>query len=321
MPTFQKNAQRVAKQGRFLYNRYGPSLLILISILGTVTLGWYGASLIWPNIVAWPPWALGAAPGEETPTTFDFAIYNINGTVMDGDTSGDIDHDEGAIALYEYEVEDPETWTISDYDDLAFADFTLAKEDINHDDSYTIDADTYYLAKANCTSFGDYWFIPIAGLNTIYLTKVPTDTNLACVSTEASNTLAATNDLYWTGFLYMQDVDEEVNEEIGYSPHYDFSNIVRMDEIEDAMVYNVIVFDFNCSAIDKNDVELTGLTVHDILIDDDEIQIFVEESLLGFTQFDFELDEDELGIAWELASVSFCTGQLGETLTQKVIDT
>jgi len=288
-------------------------------ILGIITVSLVATN--WNTVVDWIVPDSQESDVPETPVETPLLTYmgmsftNYNGTVMDGNGV----HDEASAYIYGKVVDDWSTWTDADYDALdPNTDFTLLR-DLQHGENLTWDDDYIYYGIANCTGFGSISFRPIRGLNQISLVATPDASNILCYSANLSTTVNETDEINWNGILSFVNSDLEVDEDLGYKPHVDSSQCVRMDEWDDAKIYNVLVFDFNSTSLDRTDVKLAGLTVVDTIIDGDEIQFFIDEVLTGNTAFSFTLDVDEIGVTWELTSVAFKTGIYGDTLTQIAI--
>jgi hypothetical protein len=254
--------------------------------------------------------AEGGYTPTTTPTTFTFKIYAENGTVLDGNDL----NPQGYIYLYSYEVSDWDEFDQADYDALAWDDYSYEKV-LEHNDVYTIDADKFYIYKANCTGFGDYWSIPVAGNITIRLQETPDYSAITAIGDNGATTLNQTDQLYWTLYLNFNDAENQTDSDLGYKPHYDYSQITRMDEKEDTFIYNVLVITFNTTSITDSLVKISGITKDKVLVRNSQVEIYTRDSLTGANVIDMTLNENALGITAEIISAAFATGAYGETLT------
>lgn len=246
---------------------------------------------------------------EETPTTFKFYYYNYS-SVLDG-------NDERAEAtgyMWEYEY-DPDTFTESIKNELTLSDFTLSTSVYENNDTKTPQANTLYLMKVNCTGHGDEWIVPTLGNNTVKLRATPTNISLGMTDLYGSNTENQTNSPFWYGSIFCVDADGEINDGCGYDLAYDLTLMTKWEEFEDCMLYPVLVINTNGTGIEESDVTLTGVSVRDIQINSDKIEIYLNEPIYGKKDINIELDADDLGVDFEVESMYLARGILGGSLT------
>lgn len=260
-------------------------------------------------------WAAEVAPPADddstTPTSFTFQFYNVSGDILDGE-----DGNEQAYGyLYEYDYSDIDDFDQNDMNELAYADFTLAEPEIEHEDEIIPDADTAYICLVNCTGYTDYWFVPTLGDNDVTLWKVPTDKDITTISALGDATIVNTSEPIWYCDIFCTDADGVVSDDVGYPIVYDFTAMTAYEDIEDTLVYNVIVIDCNGTGIETSDVDIDGLLVEDIQVNSDKIEIYIDEPIYGHMEFTLEFDETDLGVDFEVQSVALARGFIGDSLT------
>jgi hypothetical protein len=255
-------------------------------------------------------WFAAEIPAAPTPTTYTFKFYNSTGDVLDGNDG----RSEALGYLYAYEYEN-DTFDQDDYDDLAYSDFVLDKEDVEHNDVVTPDAETLYIMLINCTGYTNVWIVPVLGENIVTLRATPTNISLSMVDIYGSNTENQTNTAFWYGSIFCVDVDGEINNGVGYDLVYDFTVITEMSKLEDSLMCPVLVIDCNGTGIEKSDVEISGLAVKEIQINSDKIEIYLNQPIYGKMDFSLEFDASDLGVDFEIESMYLARGLVGGSLT------
>jgi hypothetical protein len=255
-------------------------------------------------------WFAAEIPAAPTPTTYTFKFYNSTGDVLDGNDG----RSEALGYLYAYEYEN-DTFDQDDYDDLAYSDFVLDKEDVEHNDVVTPDAETLYSMLINCTGYTNVWIVPVLGENIVTLRATPTNISLSMVDIYGSNTENQTNTAFWYGSIFCVDVDGEINNGVGYDLVYDFTVITEMSKLEDSLMCPVLVIDCNGTGIEKSDVEISGLAVKEIQINSDKIEIYLNQPIYGKMDFSLEFDASDLGVDFEIESMYLARGLVGGSLT------
>lgn len=255
-------------------------------------------------------WGATVSPGTGTPTTMTFVFQN-NTEVLDGNDGRGQAY--GYIYSYEY---DPDTFEQTDADQLSYADFTLDKSEIETGDVFTPAADTIYIMMVNCTGHQTQWSFPILGTNTVTLRTTPTNISLGMYDMYGSTTENQTNSVLWFGSIINLNSESKVDTGCGYDIVLDLTLMVEMENYEeDCTTYNVIVIDCNGTAIEISDVDVDGVTVADIQINSDKIEIYLGQNIYGKMDFSLEFDENDLGVDFEVESIYLANGVMGGSLT------
>ena len=224
-----------------------------------------------------------------------------------------LDDNEVYGYLYDYEILDHydllSDFTESDFDDLGYSDFVLTKSELEHNDSYIPKTNTYHWLYLNGTGYNDQWINldsePLGDVE-IEMTPTPNSVGMTAYSTTGNSTIANTTDKGWTIVLNMLDSDSLIDNDYGYSPYYNFTDVTKLSKLEESRIYNFIILDFNCTALSSSDVDWTG-SYYDIKIESDKMIIMFNEDFLGQNIFNFEMSDD-LNTDYELEAISFQRG-------------
>lgn len=224
-----------------------------------------------------------------------------------------LDDDEVYGYLYTYEILDHydlvTDFTQSDYDDLPYTAFVLDKSEIEHNDTILPKANTFHWLKLNGTGFNEEWInLDAKPLGDVAIVMIPTPSSvgMTAYSSAGNSTILNTTDQMWTVVLNMLDSDSEIDTKCGYSPYYNFSAVTKMSKLEESRQYNLVILDFNSTALSSSDVVWEG-AYSDVKIESDKMIFMFNENFLGQNIFNFEISDD-LGTDFELEAITFQRG-------------
>jgi len=239
------------------------------------------------------------------PTNWHFIVKNTSSIALDDD--------EVYGYLYDYEILDHydlvSDFTQSDYDELGYSDFVLIKSELEHNDTIIPKANTYHWLYLNGTGYNDQWInLDSKPLGDVEIDMVPTpdSVGMTAYSSTGNTTIANTTDKIWSIVLNQLNSDSEIDDKLGYSPYYNFTAVTKLDKLEESKIYNMIILDFNGTAISSSDVDFAGI-YSDVKIESDKMIFLFDEDFLGQNLFSFEMSDD-LNTDFELEAISFQRG-------------
>ena len=252
---------------------------------------------------------------DQTPanaTNWHFIVKNTSSIVLnDNEVYG---------YLYTYEILDHydllSDFTESDRDDLGYSNFVLDKSELEHNDTYIPKVSAYHWLYLNGTGYNDQWInLDSKPLGDVNITMVPTpdSVGMAAYSTTGNSTIANTTDKGWTIILNMLDSDSLIDNKCGYSAYYNFTDVTKLSKLEESRIYNLVILDFNSTAISSSDVDFDGYFT-DVKVESDKMIFMFNEDFLGQNVFSFEMSDD-LGTDYELEAITYERGTV-ESYTQ-----
>jgi len=238
-------------------------------------------------------------------TTWNLKISNTSSIALDDD--------EVLGYIYTYEILDyydlVTDFTQSDYDELGYPNFALDKSELEHNDTYTPKVSAYHWLFLNGTGYNDQWInLDSKPLGDVEIEMVPTpdSVGMTAYSSTGNTTIANTTDKIWSIVLNQLNSDSEIDDELGYSPYYNFTAVTQLDKLEESKIYNMIILDFNGTAISSSDVDFSGI-YSDVKIESDKIIFLFNEDFLGQNLFSFEMSTD-LNTDYELEAITYERG-------------
>ena len=281
------------------------ALLAVLLVVGGSTAGYfiYQNALLQSQVDAYQDTPI-APPANAT--SWHFIVKNTSSIVLDDN--------EVYGYLYTYEILDHydlvSDFTQSDFDDLGYSNFVLDKSELEHNDTYVPKVYTYHWLYLNGTGYNDKWMNldsrPLGDVN-IEMVPTPSSVGMTAYSSTGNTTIDAnTTDQSWTIVLNMLDSDLDIDADCGYSPYYNFTAVTKLSKLEESKIYNMIILDFNGTAISSSDVDFDGYYA-DVKIESDKMIFLFNADFLGSNIWTFELSDD-LGVDYTLEGITFQTG-------------
>jgi len=243
-------------------------IVVLVLAIGP-TAGWWGATVEDPVDV----------PAQ---TVVD---DEFNFEVLGYFDSEELDEDIHEIYIYEVDVSD---LTTDEIDDLEFTDYTLA-DNKDSGESFDIEDEYQYYCKLNGSDIDEYWFVPVAGMNTVYAMNSTEDmAMIAYSSDEFSTTVLNTTYDEWTIMTQTLTDSEGTGKPTstqGFQSYYDF-------ELDDWVNFQIRIT-FNTTALDTY-VDYDGPGSATITPSGNYLYIEVSTTVYGSMDFHLDFDSDVL---------------------------